>query len=197
MSLECENYSNEFKRDLTIKNVESGTFTVSFEEKSGEVEIIVTDSEEDIILDVDENSGLSGEPFEVNVPSGNGTYNVIINVKNFTGKCSVDWKIEEAKEMKELYGEIVNVDAKGRTLTFKPVELLENSEDGESYSYLNEDEETFDIGLKCKVTLLDKEGNPVESEEENLQKTFEDCKENMVCRLIIYDNKIEEIEQIF
>lgn len=94
LSMRVSNYTGNFEREVTIKNAQSGYFSVAFDSYDGDINITITDGQDDIILTMNESATLKTQPAITNVRNGNGTYKVTTKLKDYTGSFDISWVVE-------------------------------------------------------------------------------------------------------
>lgn len=92
--MEVAGYTGRLDRTLTIKNTQSGAFSVGLSPSAGCIEITVTDGNGNAILSINEKATLLDTPSIAKVAKGNGTYQVTIVLEKYSGSFDITWTVK-------------------------------------------------------------------------------------------------------
>ena len=92
--MEVADYTDSLERTLTIKNTQSGSFSVGLSPSAGSIEITVTDGNGEAILSINEKATLLDAPSITKVAKGNGTYQVTVVLEKYSGSFDITWTVK-------------------------------------------------------------------------------------------------------
>ncbi len=93
LCMEVSDYTGSLERIITIKNTQSGTFSVQLSPSAGNIEVSITDGNGETILSMNEQATLTANPAITKVKNGNGTYQITIQFKKYSGSFDVSWDV--------------------------------------------------------------------------------------------------------
>lgn len=95
LSMETQDYTDTVERTITIKNTQSGSFSVKMSPTDGNIEITITDGIGDGILSMTQDASLSDSPAVTEILHGNGSYRLTVRLKQYSGSFNVSWTVDE------------------------------------------------------------------------------------------------------
>lgn len=96
--MEVSKYTDCIEREMTIKNTQSGTFSIQYSPSAGKIHIDLTDANGESILSANEKAKTTRSVVEVK--EGKGTYHLTVDMKEFTGSFHITWEIAQTEAKK-------------------------------------------------------------------------------------------------
>lgn len=92
IQMEVSKYTDILERDITIKNTQSGSFSIQYSPSAGKININITDGDGKNLLSIDEQATIQDyQPMVTHIKEGNGTYHLKVDMKEYTGSFSITW----------------------------------------------------------------------------------------------------------
>lgn len=94
LSMDVSKYTDKLERTMTIKNSQSGRFLVEMNPCEGKITVTIMDQEGNTILTRNEKATTVKGASITTVEKGNGTYKVMVTLKNYSGTFDISWDIK-------------------------------------------------------------------------------------------------------